>query len=191
MVYIVTYSLPDLSYCETQLGRRPHDILLICHAKFTHKAMTLQERFPDIHVRVHLEVHGKLLLIAPDTVYLGSTNFGDSGWEEFTVGIRSVEAVQFYEQSFGCSGLNPSCPLIITTAMIRPSSGSGQFVPSLAKSTENMPLKTIPTTSFELWSSWTCFGFPCLSVRQVRPVGSLLNPGDQLPRVMPRVGCEG
>jgi PLD-like domain len=101
MVYIVTYSLPDLSYCETQLGRRPHDILLICHAKFTHKAMTLQERFPDIHVRVHLEVHGKLLLIAPDTVYLGSTNFGDSGWEEFTVGIRSVEAVQFYEQSFG------------------------------------------------------------------------------------------
>src|SRR6266511_1345979 len=47
----------------------------------------------------------------------------------------------------------------------------------------------IPATSFELWSSWTCFGFPCLSVRKVRTVVSLLNPGDQLQRVMHRVGC--
>ena len=46
-----------------------------------------------------------------------------------------------------------------------------------------------PTTSFELWSSWTRFGFPCLSVRKVRTVVSLLNPGDQLQRVMHRVGC--
>jgi len=46
-----------------------------------------------------------------------------------------------------------------------------------------------PTTPFESWAAWTRFGFPGLSMRQVRTVVSLLDPGDQLQRVMPRVGC--
>jgi hypothetical protein len=99
-VYIVTYSLPDLPYIEQQLGRRPHDIQIVCHSKFASRATALRRRFPDVSVKVHPEVHGKLLLIAPETVYLGSANFGESGWKEFTVGLRSAEAFDFYESEF-------------------------------------------------------------------------------------------
>jgi hypothetical protein len=42
----------------------------------------------------------ELLLIAPETVYLGSANFGESHWHESTVGIRSAEAFAFYRQQF-------------------------------------------------------------------------------------------
>jgi hypothetical protein len=99
-VYIVTYSLPDLPYIEQQFARRPRDIYLLCHAKFTNRAQALQRGFPDVRVKVHPKVHGKLLLIAPETVYVSSANFGDSGWKEFTVGIRGAEAFDFYHDEF-------------------------------------------------------------------------------------------
>jgi hypothetical protein len=100
MVYVCTFSLPSLDYCEAQLGHRPHDILLLCHAKFIKKAKHLQERFADIEIRVHPAVHAKLLCIAPDTVFVSSANFGDSGGEEATISVRSQDAIAFYERRF-------------------------------------------------------------------------------------------
>ena len=56
---------------------------------------------------------------------------------------------------------------------------------------DRLSQSSIPTTSLELWPSWTRFGFPSLSMRQVRAVVSLLNPGEQLQRVMHRIGLDG
>ncbi len=95
-VRILTYSLPRLDYVVKQIARRPRDIFLVCHLKFVNEASVLQRKFPNIEVRLHSSIHCKLLLRAPETAYLGSSNFGNSGWHEVEVGIRDQRAHDFY-----------------------------------------------------------------------------------------------
>lgn len=95
-VRIITYSLPDMKYVQTQISRRPYDIHIIAHQQFLDRAKRLQSIFPRIEIRTHEEVHSKVLLIEPHTLWLSSANFGRSGWHESTIGIHSKEAHDYY-----------------------------------------------------------------------------------------------
>lgn len=100
-VRIVTYSLPDIDYAKKQIGRRPRDLFIVCHEKFKDQAEQLKRAFPDVQIAVNERVHSKVCLIAPETVYIGSANFGLSRYHETEVGIRSEEAHDWYvENSF-------------------------------------------------------------------------------------------
>lgn len=100
-VFIITYSLPDMDYIEVQFARRPEQIQIICHSRFIKRAIQVKRRFPDIQIAVSDSVHSKVLIIAPETLYVSSANFGHSGWHETTMGIRSIEAAAWYiENSF-------------------------------------------------------------------------------------------
>lgn len=99
-VRIVTYSLPDIEYVHTQLGRRPSDILLIANSRFENKAREIKCAFPGVRVAVREDIHAKVLLIAPHTVYISSANFGDSDWVESTIGLHSREAHDWYVETF-------------------------------------------------------------------------------------------
>lgn len=96
VVRILTYSLPRLDYVERQLQRRPHDIFLIAHARFRLQARAIKARFPEIRVALHLRMHSKILLIEPQTLILTSANFGQSGWHESTLSMRSGQAHDWY-----------------------------------------------------------------------------------------------
>lgn len=100
IVRIASYSLPDIEYIKRQLGRRPNRIYLLCNSKFENLAKQVKETFPDIRVAIKRTCHLKLLLIEPDTVYLGSENFGDSHWDEVGVGIRAVAAHDWYLEEY-------------------------------------------------------------------------------------------
>lgn len=91
VVRLTTYSLPRIDYVREQLGRRPHSIEIVCNTKFLDVAKQIKREFPAIGVAVHPEVHAKQLLIEPATVYIGSSNFGSSGWVEADIGIRDSE----------------------------------------------------------------------------------------------------
>jgi len=95
-VRIITYSLPDMAYVRRQLGRRPHDIYIIAHSKFSRRANEICGEFPGIVVAVHDEVHSKVVLVEPETVIVSSANFGDSGWHETTVSFHSKPAHEYY-----------------------------------------------------------------------------------------------
>ena len=95
-VKIITYSLPDLDYVKEQLGRRPHHIWLLCNTKFKEIAQEIKNTFPLIHVGVRHDIHSKVLLISPNTVYITSANFGRSRWHETSIGVRSKEAHDAY-----------------------------------------------------------------------------------------------
>lgn len=100
-IRILTYSLPDLPYVVELFQKRPHDIYIICHEKFKDKAKQIKQEFPSIRVAFNSRIHSKLLLRSPDTIYLGSANFGVSKWHESEVGIRSKEAHdEFLRKSF-------------------------------------------------------------------------------------------
>jgi phosphatidylserine/phosphatidylglycerophosphate/cardiolipin synthase-like enzyme len=101
VVRITTYSLPDTEYYFSNIfSKRPYDIYVICHAKFVAKACRLQALFPAIEFRVRDDIHGKMLLIEPKTVYIGSSNFGRSQWVEFEVGIRDKTIHDWCKRSF-------------------------------------------------------------------------------------------
>lgn len=95
-IRIITYSLPDMEYVKAQFSRRPHDIFLIAHSKFSSRARSIKAMFPDIRVAVHKEVHSKVLLIEPHTIYISSANFGHSDWHESFIGLHSKEAHDWY-----------------------------------------------------------------------------------------------
>lgn len=98
-VRIITYSLPDMDYVVTQLGRRPRNIFIVAHSKFIGRAQQIKKRFPDIELALKDNVHSKVLLIQPSTIYISSANFGDRGWHESTIGLHSVEAHDWYLNS--------------------------------------------------------------------------------------------
>jgi hypothetical protein len=100
-LFVVTYSLPDMPYVRVQLARRPKDIRLICHSKFVLRAHEIRREFPGVEVGMLPNVHAKLLAIAPQTVWLGSANFGDSDWIETMIGIHSMAAYEWAETFFG------------------------------------------------------------------------------------------
>src|SRR6266702_8209912 len=100
IVRIMTFSLPHMGYVKEQFERRPYDIFLIAHSKFLGRAQRIKSTFPDIRVAVHDEMHSKLLLIEPQTVYISSANFGNSGWHESSIGLHSQEAHEWYKREF-------------------------------------------------------------------------------------------
>jgi hypothetical protein len=95
-VRIITYSLPDLDYIKEQFARRPENIWIIAHDKFTDRAKSIKELYPAIRVSVRPDVHAKLLMIEPATIYVTSANFGNSHWKEIGVGVRSAEGHKWY-----------------------------------------------------------------------------------------------
>ena len=96
IVRIITYSLPNREYAKKQLGRRPTDIFIIAHEKFEKQAREIKTCFPKVRIAVASDIHSKILLIEPKTIWISSANFGDSGWQETTIGIRSEEALNWY-----------------------------------------------------------------------------------------------
>jgi len=96
IVRIITYSLPNFEYIKQQFERRPYDIFLIAHMKFHNRARQIKMAFPRVRLALHREVHSKVLLIEPHTVYISSANFGDSGWHETSIGLHSKEAYDWY-----------------------------------------------------------------------------------------------
>lgn len=103
-VRIVTFRLPGShlpgDYYAEQIQRRPHDMFVLIgtgdRSDELAKARALKQRFPTVRVAVHSKLHVKAVSIAPKTLYVGSANFGDSNWADITLGVRSVEAHDYF-----------------------------------------------------------------------------------------------
>lgn len=95
-VIICTYSLPDIDYIQKILDKRSENVTIIAHEKFRKKAMQLKAIYPSLKIYLKSDVHAKIVLVEPQTVWLSSANFGSSGWFEQTIGIHSRTAYDFY-----------------------------------------------------------------------------------------------
>ena len=97
-IIICTYSLPSVSYIEQILDKRSKNVKLIVNTKFSNKVRELKRKYPALKVFCRPNVHAKIVLIEPRTVWLSSSNFGDSGWFEHTIGIHDNVAYKFYRE---------------------------------------------------------------------------------------------
>ncbi|MET3441453.1 hypothetical protein ABIC94_002211 [Variovorax paradoxus] len=88
-VLIMTGSLPDPEYISRTLGKRPRDIFIIANADAQKEARLLKQRFPEVRVALHRNNNAKVVLVAPDTVWVSSADFGKTTRIESTVGLHS------------------------------------------------------------------------------------------------------
>ena len=87
LVRIATYSV-NVDYAVEILRRRPRRIRFACNPHFLQEAQQLAQQLPDIEVRVVDDLHAKLVLIAPATVYIGSANFVKATIHDISIGVR-------------------------------------------------------------------------------------------------------
>lgn len=96
---ICTYSLPEIKYVTKILSKRENGrgITLLVHDKFKEKAVLLKQDYPELKIFLATNTHAKLIISPPETVWLSSANLGDSGWFESTIGLKSREAYDYYQ----------------------------------------------------------------------------------------------
>ncbi|QXW42666.1 hypothetical protein [Pseudomonas amygdali] len=97
-ILILTRSLPDTEYITRILDKRPRDIWIIAHADFVAQAKALKAARPWLHIAVHREIGAKAVLVAPETLWLSSSDFGKAGKLESAVGFHSA---QLYSRTRG------------------------------------------------------------------------------------------
>lgn len=100
-VILSTYSLPKLDkQVERLIGLREEGqgIFLLCNSKFVWKAEKLKNMFPKLTVFLRQDVHAKIVLVEPDIVWEGSSNFGYSGWFENSIRLKSRTAFNYEYQ---------------------------------------------------------------------------------------------
>ena len=99
-ILICTYSLPNLDYVQGIFSKRPYGIKLIANSKFRHKAQQIKAVYPEIEIGLLEDMHKKTLLIEPQTIFIGSANFGKSGWRENCIGFHSPKMFTVYREEF-------------------------------------------------------------------------------------------
>ena len=86
---IMTGSLPDPEYISQTLGKRPRDIYIIANVDAQKEARMLKRRFPEVRIALHSNNNAKVVLVAPDTVWVSSADFGKTTRIESAVGLHS------------------------------------------------------------------------------------------------------
>jgi hypothetical protein len=99
LVRIATYSL-NTDYAVDILRRRPHHIRFACNPRFLPEAQQLARQLPGIEVCVVDDLHAKLVLIEPATVYVGSANFVRAALEDISIGVRGTQWHDHYAEWF-------------------------------------------------------------------------------------------
>jgi hypothetical protein len=99
LVRIATYSV-NADYAADILQRRPHHVRFACNPHYRWEAIKLARRLPDIEVRIIDDLHAKLVLIAPATVYLGSANFVKATNQDVSIGVRGAHWHNHYAKWF-------------------------------------------------------------------------------------------
>lgn len=89
-ILIMTGSLPEPEYISQILGKRPRDIFIIANTSAVAEARLLKSRFPAIRIALHPNNNAKVVLVAPDTVWVSSSDFGKTTKIEAAVGMHSV-----------------------------------------------------------------------------------------------------
>ena len=107
-VFISTYSLPDLDYVKELFSKHGcKHITILAHKKFHERAKEIKREFPEVEIYLEDDNHEKVVLCEPETIIIGSANFGHSGWRETMVGLKSKAAYETmlsqYHERFKCA----------------------------------------------------------------------------------------
>jgi len=88
-IFIMTGLLPDTEYISQIIGKRPRDIFIIANSAAHREAALLKVKFPSIRIVLNSNNNAKVVLVAPDTIWVSSSDFGKTKQIESAVGLHS------------------------------------------------------------------------------------------------------
>jgi hypothetical protein len=88
-IFVMTRLLPDTAYISQIISKRPNNIFIIANSAAQASAQTLKRSFSEIRIVLHPKNNAKVVLVAPDTVWVSSSDFGKSDQIESAVGMHS------------------------------------------------------------------------------------------------------
>lgn len=88
-VYIMTAALHDLEYIAKIISKRPRNIYIIANTRALPEAQQLKAQFPMLQIALHPETNAKVVLVAPETVWVSSADFGKTDQIESAIGLHS------------------------------------------------------------------------------------------------------
>lgn len=90
-VSILTSELPDPAYVIEVLSKRPRDIYIVTHVNARAAAEHIKLTLPEVRIALHHDLGAKALMIAPETVWIMSADFGKKHRIDSGVGFHSSE----------------------------------------------------------------------------------------------------
>lgn len=88
-IYVMTGLLPDTDYISGILAKRPREVFIIANSQAQLSAQAIKHRFPAIRIALHPTNNAKVVLVAPDKVWVSSSDFGKSDKIEAAIGMHS------------------------------------------------------------------------------------------------------
>lgn len=82
---ILTHSLSDIDYITNILDKRPIDIWILAHVSAEREARVMKAKLPRLGIALRREIGAKAVLVAPETVWISSSDFGKAGKLESAV----------------------------------------------------------------------------------------------------------
>ncbi|WP_175830845.1 hypothetical protein [Burkholderia cenocepacia] len=86
-IHIMTRQLVDPDYIGLILGKRAENIFVLAHTSARTEALVLKQRFPNVQFKLHPDNNAKVVLVAPETVWLTSEDFGKSAKTQIDSGL--------------------------------------------------------------------------------------------------------
>ncbi|MDD2133378.1 hypothetical protein [Pseudomonas kurunegalensis] len=93
-VSILTTQLPDPDYVIGVLSKRAWDIKIVAHVDAREGAERIKQVLPSVRIALHSDIGAKAILIAPDTVWILSGDFGKKHKLDTGVGFHSAMVYQ-------------------------------------------------------------------------------------------------
>lgn len=88
---IMTHHLPNPEYIAKILSKRPHNIFILANQDARENAVLIKNQFPNVRIALHPKMNAKVVLVAPETVWVSSSDFGETKMIESAVGLHSKD----------------------------------------------------------------------------------------------------
>lgn len=88
---IMTHHLPNPEYISRIISKRPQNIFIIANEDSRENALLIKKQFPSVRIALHPKNNAKVVLVAPETVWVASSDFGETKLVESAIGLHSVE----------------------------------------------------------------------------------------------------
>lgn len=170
---IVTYSLPKIdSYlAQKLLTKRKGKTALIYHEKFSDNIILQYLLDEGVNLYPCSDIHGKVALISPDLVVIGSENFVYSDWIEYNVTIKDQKGYDYVFQDLseylGCNPITrepvKSCKNCLFNGRGYNICGNGS---SMCNSYRRIQRKDFSAISLALDKYWQ---HPCRNCKHLQP----------------------
>lgn len=99
-LFIMTHYLPNLDYIARIISKRPDNIFIIANIDARENAQLIKSKFPLVRIALHPKINAKVVLLAPETVWVASSDFGETKMVESAIGLHSITVYNRAVESF-------------------------------------------------------------------------------------------